>query len=153
MVFKSLEANRLAVVLGTNLARVPYRWASIDLQQDDAAIGYRSRRLLPPHRGVTTNFGVTRTSTDMSDAPLSQFLTARWGLHTTLAGRLLYVPNVHRRWTLTDATVTHCSDELVAAAGLPGVTAREPDSALYADNVTTQFGRPYTVGVGPSVGG
>ncbi len=110
VVFKSLEANRLAVVLGTNFARVPYRSASIELKADETAVGYRSRRLLLPHRGATTDFGVVRGDHDMSNEPLSQFLTARWGLHTTLAGRLIYVPNVHRRWKLTDAEVTHCSD-------------------------------------------
>lgn len=147
VVFKSLEANRLAVVLATNLARVPYRWASIDTWENGAEVGYRSRRLLPPDRGATTDFGVVRVSTDMSNEPLSHFLTARWGLHTTLAGRLIYVPNVHRRWRLTDAELTHCSDQLVAAAGLPGVTDTMPDSVLYAEHVSTQFGRPYTVAI------
>ena len=60
-------------------------------------------------------------------------------------GRLLYVPNVHRHWALVDAELTHCSDQLVAAAGLPGVSTRTPDSVLYSDGVATQFGKPYVV--------
>ena len=145
VVFRSLEADRLAVVLGTNLAGVPYRWSSIRTYDEDRSIGYRSRRLAPPRTGATTDFGVLRGSTDMSDDPLAQFLTARWGLHTTMAGRLIYVPNIHRRWHLTDAHLTHCSDQLVEAAGLPGVTHRDPDSVLYSPRVTTQFGRPFPV--------
>lgn len=81
----------------------------------------------------------------MSEDALAVFLTARWGLHTSLAGRLLYVPNVHRHWQLVDAQLTHCSDELVAAAGLPDVSTRPPDSVLYSPGVETQFGKPYTV--------
>lgn len=88
VVFRSLEASRLAVVLGTNLARVPYRWASMTIDDDRSTIRYRSRRLAPPHRGASTDFFVVRGSRDMSDEPLAQFLTARWGLHTSVAGRL-----------------------------------------------------------------
>ncbi|MDJ0394078.1 DUF2071 domain-containing protein [Rhodococcus sp. G-MC3] len=145
VVFRSLEASRLAVVLGTNLAGVPYRWGSMAIEDDRSAISYRSTRLAPPHRGVTTDFGVVRGSRDMSDDALARFLTARWGLHTSLAGRLLYVPNVHRRWQLVDAEVTHCRDQLVGAAGLPNVSNRPPDSVLYAPGVSTQFGWPHAV--------
>ncbi|ORM38099.1 DUF2071 domain-containing protein [Williamsia sp. 1135] len=145
IVFRSLEANRLAVVAGTNIVGVPYRWASMAIADDRSTITYRSRRLAPPRRGSTTDFGVVRGSRDMSDDALAQFLTARWGLHTTFAGRLLYVPNVHRRWQLLDGTVTHCDDQLVGAAGLPNISSRPPDSVLYAPGVSTQFGRPYTV--------
>lgn len=145
VVFRSLEASRLAVVAGTNLVGVPYRWASMTIADDRSTITYRSRRLAPPQRGRTTDFGVVRGSRDMSDDALAQFLTARWGLHTSLAGRLLYVPNVHRRWQLSDGTITHCDDQLVGAAGLPNISSRPPDSVLYAPGVSTQFGRPYTV--------
>lgn len=145
VVFRSLEASRLAVVAGTNLAGIPYRWASMAIDDDGSEIAYRSTRLAPPLRGRTTDFGVVRGSRDMSDDALAVFLTARWGLHTSSAGRLLYIPNVHRRWQLSDAELTHCSDQLVGAAGLPNVSSQPPDSVLYAPGVSTQFGRPYTV--------
>lgn len=80
VVFRSLEASRLAVVAGTNLVGVPYRWASITIEDDETSIAYRSNRLAPPQRGSTTSFGVHRGSSDVSDDPLAQFLTARWGL-------------------------------------------------------------------------
>lgn len=145
VVFRSLEASRLAVVAGTNLAGIPYRWASMAIDDDGSEIAYRSTRLAPPLRGRTTDFGVVRGSRDMSDDALAVFLTARWGLHTSLAGRLLYIPNVHRRWQLSDAKLTHCSDQLVGAAGLPNVSNQPPDSVLYAPGVSTQFGWPYNV--------
>lgn len=146
VVFRSLEAARLAIVLGTNVARIPYRWATIDTESDRSTVRYRSRRLAPPQRGARTDFAVVRGTRDMSRDPLAVFLTARWGLHTSLGGRLLYVPNVHRRWPLVDGEITSCSDQLVAAAGLSEVSTRAPDSVLYSSGVTTQFGRPHTVG-------
>ncbi|MGA9871796.1 MAG: DUF2071 domain-containing protein [Rhodococcus sp. (in: high G+C Gram-positive bacteria)] len=145
VVFRSLEASRLAVVLGTNIAGVPYRWSSISTRETQRRISYRSTRLTPPHRGATTDFGAVRTSRDMTRDPLAQFLTARWGLHTSYAGRLLYVPNLHSRWRLFEAELTHCQDELVDRAGLPNVAAQQPDSILCGNGVTTQFGRPHVV--------
>jgi uncharacterized protein YqjF (DUF2071 family) len=142
VVFRSLEASRLAVVLATNAVKVKYRWSSIDIDDDGSVIGFRSRRLAPPSRGATTDFAVRRGTRDMSDDPLGEFLTARWGMHTSIAGRLFFVPNVHRKWPLVDATLVRCDDELLAAAGLEGVASSPPDSVLFSDGVSTQFGRP-----------
>ncbi len=145
VVFRSLEADRLAVVVGANLGGVPYRWSSITVDEDRSSISYRSRRIAPPHRGATTAFSIVHGSRDASDTALAQFLTARWGLHTSIAGRLIYVPNVHRRWRLLEAELTGCSDQLIDAAGLPNIADRPPDSVLYSPGVATQFGRPYVV--------
>jgi hypothetical protein len=41
-----------------------------------------------------------------------------------------------------DAQLLDLKDELVAAAGLPGLTSRPPDSVLFSRGVRTQFGRP-----------
>ncbi|MGU3434948.1 YqjF family protein [Actinomycetes bacterium M1A6_2h] len=142
VVFRSLEASRLAVVLATNAAGVKYRWSSIDIDDDGTEIGFRSTRIAPPSRGATTNFAVRRGTRDMSDDPLGVFLTARWGMHTRVAGQLLFVPNVHRRWPLVDASLVRCDDELLDAAGLAGVASRPPDSVLFSPGVRTQFGRP-----------
>lgn len=145
VVFRSLEATRLAVVLGTNLAGVPYRFSRIGIADDGVVFGYASSRLAPPHRGAATDFAVRRGSGDRSDDPLAVFLTARWGMHTAVAGRPIYVPNTHRRWPLYDAEVVRLRDDLVAAAGLPGVANRPPDSVLWSPGVRTQFGRPFRV--------
>ena len=69
-------------------------------------------------------------------------LTARFGLHTRVLGRTLWVPNTHGPWPLRTARVTHLEDTLVAAAGLPGVTGRPPDSVLFSTGVRTVFGLP-----------
>lgn len=147
VVFRSLDAARLAVVLATNVAGVNYRWSDMSIEDDGSRIEYLSRRLAPPHRGARTAFAVRRGTTDMSDDPLAVFLTARWGMHTGLPGPLptIFAPNVHRRWPLVDATLERCDDELLAAAGFPTVADRPPESVLYSDGVRTQFGRPIPV--------
>ncbi|WP_235579558.1 MULTISPECIES: YqjF family protein [unclassified Rhodococcus (in: high G+C Gram-positive bacteria)] len=148
VVFRSLDATRAAVVLATNAAGVRYRWSHIDIldsgvDDPERTVGYRCRRLAPPHRNATTDFVVAPGTRDMSDDPLSVFLTARWGMHTSVAGRPVFVPNTHRRWPLRDASLVRCDDDLIAAAGLGALATRPPDSMLYSDGVRTQFGRPY----------
>jgi uncharacterized protein YqjF (DUF2071 family) len=78
----------------------------------------------------------------ISSGPLADFLTARWGLFTRRAGKTLWVPNEHPPWRLHAAEILGLEDELIAAAGLPGVVDRRPDSVLYSPGVTTTFGRP-----------
>ena len=74
--------------------------------------------------------------------PLDLFLTARFGLHTRRLGRTLWVPNTHTPWPLRQATLVDLDDDLVTAAGLPGVTAHPPDSVLFSTGVRTVFGLP-----------
>ena len=73
---------------------------------------------------------------------LDLFLTARFGLHTTVAGRPLWVPNTHGPWPLHRAEVLELDDRFVTAAGLEGVVDRPPDSVLFSRGVETSFGFP-----------
>lgn len=72
--------------------------------------------------------------------PLADFLTARWGMFTANRGRTRFLPNEHEPWPVHSAELLSLDDELVAAAGLPGVTDRPPDSVLFSPGVTTRFG-------------
>ena len=74
--------------------------------------------------------------------PLDLFLTARFGLHTTVAGRVIWVPNTHGPWPLHRAELLELDDGLVTAAGLDGVVDRPPDSVLFSRGVETNFGLP-----------
>ncbi len=145
VVFRSLETERLAVAAAASMLGVRYRWArmEVDRRQDHGAatLGYRSSRLTPPSRGAATDFAV-RTGEEAVRDPLSVFLTARWGMHHHVGSRPLWVPNTHDPWPLRAAELLHCSDELVAAAGFPGVSQRVPESVLWSPGVRTQFGRP-----------
>ena len=63
-------------------------------------------------------------------------------LHTSMLGRTRFAPNGHSPWPLQRAELISLKDELVDAAGLPGVTSRPPDSVLYSAGVHTRFGLP-----------
>jgi uncharacterized protein YqjF (DUF2071 family) len=137
VVFRSLEASRLVAVLAARAAfGLPYRWARTSMTHDDGVIGYRSTR----HGGGPSCRVVARPGNPIEPDPLADFLTARWGMFTRVRGRTRYLPNEHEPWPLQRAELLELDDELVAAAGLPGVTARAPDSVLFSPGVETRFG-------------
>ncbi|NUR05748.1 MAG: DUF2071 domain-containing protein [Nocardioidaceae bacterium] len=141
IVFLSLDASRAAVVAGAQVAfGLPYRWARMHYQECGGVHSYdaRLRRPARPVRShVVVRAGPRRASTELDD-----FLSARWGLHVRWWGRTLYVPNHHEVWPLHDAEVLALDDGLVAAAGLPDVTARAPDHVAFSPGVRTEFGFP-----------
>ena len=147
-VFRSLEAPWLPVVAGARLGfGVPYEWARMSVRPAasppdpaGATMSYRTRRRGRRHPGARIDVEIGRPLAEPS--PLELFLTARFGLHTSVLGRTLWVPNTHTPWPLRGARVTRLEDTLVAAAGLPGVTTRPPDSALFSTGVRTVFGLP-----------
>lgn len=152
VVFRSLEAERLAVVAGANLTfNVPYRWAG--MRMDPAALPHDADADVTGARvrydSVRRARGRARSRLEIEvgepvaePSPLDLFLTARFGLHTSVLGRTLWVPNTHGPWPLRRARVSALDDELVAAAGLPGVSGSAPDSVLFLTGVQTRFGVP-----------
>jgi uncharacterized protein YqjF (DUF2071 family) len=143
VVFRSLESARLAFVLGARWALgLNYTWSRMRIEQHDDVLTYVSRRRWPAPAGASSRVVVRIKSAAATDNPLATFLTARWGLHTRHLGRTIYLPNTHQRWPLMTAELVDLDDDLVAAAGLPGVTSRPPDSVLFSRGVRTQFGRP-----------
>jgi hypothetical protein len=143
VVFCSLESARLAFVLGARWALgLNYTWARMRIRERGDVITYTTRRRWPPPAGASSRLVLRVGSSVVSDDPLADFLTARWGLHTRRLGRTLYLPNTHEAWPLLTAEVLELSDELLAVAGLPGRAARSPDSVLFSRGVRTQFGAP-----------
>ena len=148
VVFRSLEAPWLPVVAGARLGfGVPYEWARMSVRPAasppdpaGATMSYRTRRRGRRRPGARIDVEIGRPLAEPS--PLELFLTARFGLHTSVLGRTLWVPNTHTPWPLRAARVTRLEDTLVAAAGLPGVTTRPPDTALFSTGVRTVFGLP-----------
>ncbi|MFG2058604.1 YqjF family protein [Micromonospora sp. NPDC048930] len=142
VVFRSMDASRLALVLAARLSlRLPYKWSAMRLDRDGDRLTYRCRRRWPGPKGATSRM-VVRVGEPIADpTPLDHFLTARWGLHTRAYGRTLHLPNWHPRWPLHQAELLHLDDELVAAAGLPAVTG-PPVSVLYSPGVPVVFGTP-----------
>jgi uncharacterized protein YqjF (DUF2071 family) len=139
IVFRSLDADRLAVVLGARLGLgLPYVWSRLGFRAaPDAALAYATLR----RRGGVRSRLVVRPG-DVIERPggLEAWLTGRWGLHTRLAGATRYLTNEHEVWPLHRAEVLALDDGLVAAAGLGDVAARPPDSVLWSPGVRAAFG-------------
>ena len=143
VVFASLEAERLAFVLGARLALgLNYTWSRMRVSRHGSVLTYTSRRRWPAPRGARSRVVVRVGEETVHDDPLADFLTARWALHTRAWGGLRYLPNTHDRWPLQRAELLELDDELLGAAGLAGLAARPPDSVLYSCGVQTQFGLP-----------
>ena len=143
VVFRSLECERLAFVLGSRLALgLPYTWARMRVQQRRDVFIYPSRRRWPGPRGAASRVVVRVDPEVVTSDPLADFLTARWALHTRAWGATRYLPNTHPRWPLQRAELLELEDDLLAAAGFPGLADRAPDSVLFSRGVRTQFGLP-----------
>lgn len=141
VVFRSLDAARLLPVLAARTGfRLPYMWSQMDIHADGDVRTYTGSRRWPgpgAHSRITIRIGEPLTA----PSELEHFLTARWGLHHTVAGRLRYLPNAHPRWPLHRAELVECDENLIAAAGLPNVSG-DPVSVLYSPGVAVRFGRP-----------
>lgn len=146
VVFLSLDASRLAVVLAARAAGIPYVWSRDRFRaanRADPSTGYSVRRF---RGGARSDFAVVPEFDVEAADPLSVHLTARFGLHTRFRGKTLYVPNAHGPWPLFRAQVTVLEDQLIAAAGIE--VSGPPESVLFSPGVRTQFGRPRVLGGG-----
>jgi uncharacterized protein len=159
VVFLSLDADRLPVVLATRAVGIPYVWSRIRQWPpfpggtgrqhenggaeaasitDEFPVGYSVRRF--GSTAARSDFTVVpRLRTAASD-PLSVFLTARFGMHGRFYGRSVYIPNSHQAWPLFGAEVHELKDGLIKAAGI--TVSGPPESVLYSPGVRTRFGRP-----------
>ncbi|GGA66624.1 hypothetical protein GCM10011490_16590 [Pseudoclavibacter endophyticus] len=150
VVFRSLDAPSLPAVLAARcLPGMRYVWAATGQRVEAGTIRYRSRR---GRHGAGTRIDARVDPSTLANDPLSTFLTARWALHQRWLGRTLRLPTDHAPWRLHPARLLRLEDELVAAAGLPGVTERPPDSVLYSPGVRARFGIPASVRVDGGLG-
>jgi uncharacterized protein YqjF (DUF2071 family) len=166
VVFRSLDAEHLVPVLAARAAfGLPYEWAALRARRrveetGDGGAGagagtlleYRSAR----HRALPAAHGDARARRarpprtlvrarmlrETADDELDRFLTARWGFHETRRGRTIWARNTHAPWPLRRAELLELDDELLAAAGFPGLSIRPPDSVLASPGVVTRFSAP-----------
>lgn len=147
VVFRSLDASRLAVVLGARLALgLPYRFARMRGYERVASgareLAWTARTRWPGPTGVRSRIAIRVGEKVDANDDLAVFVTARWGLHTAAWGRSLFIPNEHEPWKLRSAEVLLLDDGLLAAAGFPGLADRPPDHVCFAAGVRTRFGLP-----------
>lgn len=144
VVFLSLEASRLAAVLTARaLFTLPYFWARASLTRADGQLRYRSTRISAA--APATLIVARPSSVRVTDNALAEFLTARWTLFETRAGRTIAMFNEHDPWELFEAELVELRDELIAASGIGSVGLRAPDSVLYSPGVITRFSAPQTL--------
>ncbi|MCU1537886.1 MAG: hypothetical protein JWP82_2237 [Humibacillus sp.] len=142
VLFRSLETERALVVLAARAGLgIPYTWARMRLHRDGDLVTYASRRRAPD-RGLRSHLRV-RVGERVQPTPLETWLTARWGAHTRVAGRTIWVPNEHDPWPLHEAEVVDLDDDLLAASGAHAAGPRL--RALWSPGVATRFGRPTRV--------
>jgi uncharacterized protein len=143
VVFLSLDAARLVpAMIGRTGLGLPYIWSRIRASRERRTVSYVSSRRWPGPVGARLRLTADVGEPVTSPSPLEQFLTARWGLHTSwYRGKPLYVPNEHPAWPLHRATLRGLDENLISAAGLPAPTG-EPISVLYAPEVRVRGGLP-----------
>jgi uncharacterized protein YqjF (DUF2071 family) len=120
--FFSLDASRLPAVAGGRAGYgLPYFWSRMDVEPDGTRVRYRGRRRWPGPSGAGYRVTVEPGAPFGPDEPgrLDHFLTARYVLYTSLAGRLAQAHAEHRPWPLHRAEVVEVDQDLVQAAGLP----------------------------------
>jgi uncharacterized protein YqjF (DUF2071 family) len=142
VVFLSLDASRLAFVAAARSTfGLPYRWARMQHHQQGNHHTYTSLLRWP---GVTASSKIEmRVGEQLESGPLEHFLTARWGLHLSRAGRTWYLPNEHPVWVLHHAELHAFEDDgLLASVGLGELSGRPPDHVAFSAGVPARFGLP-----------
>ncbi|WP_344119297.1 DUF2071 domain-containing protein [Kocuria aegyptia] len=145
VVFLSLDAPRLPVVLAARALGIPYVWSRCRSTGADGPEPVRGYEVARHHRQAGSSFAVRPDLAAQADDELSLELTARFGAHTRFAGRSVFLPVSHRPWPLHPAELVHLDDGLMGAAGLE--VAGPPESVLFSPGVDTVFGRPRIVPV------
>lgn len=145
VVFCSLDADRgLPVFAARTAAALPYNWAPSTTSFEAGSLRYESVRRWPGPRGAHALTQVRPGARIEDPSELELFLTARWALHTsrlTLRGRrTVRWPNDHPAWPLHRAELEHLDEDVIEAAGLPGVAGVAPASVLYSPGIPVTFG-------------
>ena len=139
--FMSLDIDRLAPTL---VARggygLPYCWGPMSIEVQGRRITYRGIRRWPDsaHSRMVVEVSDPIAPDDVDD--LTHFLSARWGLYSTLGSRVLWAPVSHPRWPLREASLLDLDESLLAAAGLPAPEC-EPH-VRFSPGVRVRAGRP-----------
>ena len=136
VVFRSLDAARLPVVLGARAGiRLRYEWSRMRMRRAGETVSYSARRRWPDHRGAGLRLTARIAERVTEPSEFEEFVTARWGLHQRwYGGGVLYLPVEHPRWPLRRAAIEELDQDLTAAAGLAPLPA-PPCSVLYSPGV------------------
>jgi hypothetical protein len=139
--FLSLDAARVpAVVAARATYGLPYFWSAMAVRRGGDRVGYRCRRRAPGPVGARCDAEVEFGQAWAEDrlTTLDHYLTARFRLYSTVAGRLVAADAEHPPWPLRHARVVGLRQDLVQAAGLP---VPDHDAMVHAsDGVRVRIG-------------
>ncbi len=136
VVFRSLDCTRLAVTTFARSCAIPYKYARIETS-GSREISWWMRRREGDH---PTSAMTLRVGAPTEPTPLEVFLTSRWGMHSRVGRRAIWVQNEHGPWPLHDAELLSLDDGLVAAAGIePAGPMLRP---LWTPGVHSRFALP-----------
>lgn len=142
IVFLTLDATRLAIVLLARMSLgLPYAWSAMSVRRESNVVTYRGIRRWPDRTRRAGGTVRVRIGAPAEPTPLEVWLTSRWGLHTNVAGRAIWVPNWHERWPVHEAELLGSDCDLVDACGIQ-VDDREMLRPLWSPGVHTIFGLP-----------
>jgi uncharacterized protein YqjF (DUF2071 family) len=146
--FFSLDVTRIVPAAVARVAYgLPYNWARMSITRPGRElVEYTTRRRWPvrgPASRVTVEVGPRTDDDELTD--VERFVTARWALASTFAGRGVWADVDHEPWPLHRARLVACEDTLVTAAGLPG--PHGDPVVLWSPGVEVRIGRPrFTAG-------
>lgn len=147
--FLSLDVDSVATAIGARLGfGVPYHWADMKIEEEGAAITYRSTRRRSESREPPMHHIVVRPGHALTEAELTErdhWLTGRWRAWTKVAGRVASVPVRHEPWPLWSAEVEELHETLLAAADL--ASPAQPPLVHFSPGVDVHLGPPRPVRV------
>jgi hypothetical protein len=137
--FFSLDADNLGAVVAARAGlNLPYQYSRMATARRGDTVRYKSHRHLTKNAAsdVTVEAGAAYDAGELTD--FDHWLTARFRLWTTIAGRPLSLRAHHPPWPLRRARVTRLDSTLVEAAGLPSPQG-EP-LVHFSDGVRVKIG-------------
>jgi uncharacterized protein YqjF (DUF2071 family) len=135
--FFSLEADRLAAVIGARLSYgLPYRWAQMRVHVEGRQAEYRSKRHLQAGQAHI----VIQRAGQRQPHHLERFLTARFRLYTKLVGRLAYAQVEHPPWPLEMVSETSVEQDVIQHSGVPAPVGQP--LVHFSPGVDVRIGRP-----------
>jgi uncharacterized protein YqjF (DUF2071 family) len=138
--FFNLEAARIVAVAGARtFYGLPYHLASMDVDCQDDVMHYRSKRFLDD---VLFRARI-RIGNRSSAGVFENFLTARFRLYTTLAGKLGFADMDHEPWPLYQADLIDLQESMISSVGIPHPQGRP--LTLFSPGVRVRVGRPRVI--------
>lgn len=115
--FFSLDAgSRLAVAGARSLYRLPYFFSTMEHQEKDSGVRFRSERRIKPAQ-FDASYTVAGPAEQALKGTLEHWLVERYRLYTVSGGRVLHADIHHEPWSLSPVAVELRRNTVSSAAG------------------------------------